>query len=79
MNITVGTTPVPIPLESAPRGPRWSQGKLLVTNLGLDTVYLGRDSDVTTGTGFPIPTGAIQDLSLDLISEGADTDVRYFV
>lgn len=87
MNLLVGTSAVPIPLESAPRGPRWSQGKLLVVNHGpeLGIVYLGRDSDVTTETGLPIPAGEGVDLPLDqamgglyLISDRADTDVRYF-
>jgi len=91
VNLTVGTTAVPIPLESAPRGPRWSQGKLLVVNLGDGVgvggiVYLGRDSDLTAETGYPIPAGEELDLPLDqalgglyLISDRADTDVRYFV
>jgi hypothetical protein len=29
----------------------------ILHNFGADTVFLGGDSGVTTGTGFPVPTG----------------------
>jgi hypothetical protein len=36
--------------------------RLLITNLGPNTIYLGPDNTVTTATGLPVPTGASVEL-----------------
>ena len=36
--------------------------RVLITNLGPNTIYLGTDNTVTTANGLPVPTNATVDL-----------------
>lgn len=54
-----------------------------IYNDGPGTVYVGKDSAVTTGTGFPIPPACSLTLNYNgdvyVISSAADTKIRYMV
>lgn len=89
MNITVGTTALPLPLPPT--------GAPTVQNLGPGVLYFDRVDTVTPETGIRIEPGAIYTLPTTtdpygrgprgnpaigpiwLVSSAADTDVRFFV
>jgi hypothetical protein len=78
--VDVGTVPVRLPVQGTTRP--------MIQNLGPGIVYMDRDEDVDATTGIKLEVGDVYEFPTDvsaggssvyLISDTADTDVRYMV
>lgn len=80
MKVTVGTTPMPLGVDSS--------GTPILQNLGPGTIYFDGIADVSANSGIRLGVGDLYEFARDLsmssgaiyvVSSAADTDLRVLV